>query len=90
MDAFWRMVSSYRITPPIKSPRPDVLSRIGRGFYRRLQELEADDVESELRPILLKSEVRGVLARRKLLLQHFRHRIEELDERAVLFDRPGF
>ncbi len=73
-----------------KLARPELLSRIGRGLYHRLQELDPEDIESELRPILGKGEIRGVLARRKLILRHFRNRIEELGERAVLFDRPGF
>jgi hypothetical protein len=93
VDGDWKIwmidfTRAFRLRKKLR--RPEALRRIGRGLYHRLQELAPDDVENELRPILTKGEIRGLLARRKLILRHFRHRIEELGERVVLFDRPDF
>lgn len=65
------------------------LTRIPRGFYERLRQLDPGAVERELGPYLRKGGVRGLLARRELLLEHFERLIRERGEAAVLIDPQG-
>jgi hypothetical protein len=64
------------------------LTRIPRRFYDRLGQLDPADVERELRPYLKKGEIKGLLARREKLIEHFDRLIAEQGETAVLIDRP--
>ena len=73
-----------------KLQNPESLHRIGRGLFSRLRELEAAAVERELGPLLRPAEVKGLLARRDLLVQHFERLIAEQGEAAVLIEGEGF
>jgi hypothetical protein len=65
------------------------LNRIPRGFLDRLRQLDPADVRRDLRPYLTKGELKGLLARREKLLEHFDRLIAEKGETAVLVDRSG-
>ena len=73
-----------------KLQRPESLERIGRGFLDRLRQLEAADVERELGPYLHPAELKGLLARRDLMVQHFDRLIAEKGEFYVLIEGEGF
>ena len=63
------------------------LTRIPRPFYDRLRRLDPADVKRELGPYLQKGELKGLLARRELLVEHFDRLIAEHGEASVLIDR---
>ena len=69
-----------------KLDRPESLKRIGRGFLDRLRQLEAADVEREVGPYLRPWELKALLARRDLIIQHFERLIAEKGEAAVLIE----
>lgn len=72
-----------------KLEKTDGLVRISRTFYEGLRNLTEEEVMSELRPYLRKSEAKALLARRDHLLEYFDKRIARLGEEAVIFDKPG-
>lgn len=64
------------------------LTKVPRGFYQRLRELDPEEVRSELGPYLTKPEMGALLARRDLLVEHFEALIAERGEAAVFVDDP--
>ena len=73
-----------------KLDKPESLKRIGRGFLSRLRELDPADVEREVGPYLKPPELKGLLARRDLMVRHFERLIAEKGEFAVLIEGEGF
>lgn len=73
-----------------KLEQPEQLKRIGRGFYQRLRDLDPAEIEREVGPYLKKVELKGLLARKELLIRHFEREIAERGEEAVLIEGPGF
>ncbi len=65
---------------------PEYIERIGRGFYHGLRELDPADVEREVGPYLRSVELKALLARRDLFVQHFEKLIAERGEAAVLIE----
>ena len=86
----WIFDFTRAFRPWKKLQNPESLHRIGRGFLSRLRDLDPADVERELGPYLRPWELKGLLARRDLLVQHFDRLIAEEGEAAVLIDGPGF
>ena len=62
------------------------LSRIHRGFYNGLRELDENDVKRELGPYLRESEITGLMARRDAILEFFDREISRKGEAAVIGD----
>ena len=85
----WMLDFTRAFRPWKKLENVEILVRIPRGFYERLRQLDPAAVERELGPYLRKGEVRGLLVRRELLLEHFERLIRERGEAAVLIDRQG-
>ena len=73
-----------------KLDRPESLEKIGRGFLDRLRQLDPADVERELGPLLRTAELKGLLARRDLMVRHFERLIAEKGEFAVLIEGEAF
>ncbi len=69
-----------------KLDEPESLERIGRGFLDRLRQLEAADVKREVGRYLKSAELKGLLARVDLMVEHFERRIAEEGEAAVLIE----
>ena len=65
---------------------PESLERIGRGFLDRLRQLGAADVKREVGRYLTSAELKGLLARVDLMVEHFERRIAEKGEAAVLIE----
>ena len=62
------------------------LVSVRRSFYDNLRGLDLEAVERELGPYLKKGELKGLLARRKLLLKHYDGLIKKRGEAAILID----
>ena len=71
-----------------KLRHPMNLSRIHRGFYNGLRELDESDVKRELGPYLRESEITGLMARRDVILEFFDREISRKGEAAVIGDPP--
>jgi hypothetical protein len=66
-------------------PSPERVSRCSRRLWRALLELDEEETRKRLKPFLGIYEIRGMLARRKLLIALLEERIARLGEKAVLF-----
>ena len=78
---------AFRWYKKLKDPKG--LVRIDRRFYNGLRALTEDILTRELRPLLTNLEVKGLLARRDLLLEFFHREIAKRGEAAVIRDMPG-
>ena len=78
---------AFRLYKKLKDPKG--LVRINRRFYNGLRALTEDILTRELRPLLTNWEVKGLLARRDLLLEFFHREIAKRGEAAVIRDMPG-
>ena len=78
---------AFRLYKKLKDPKG--LVRIDRRFYNGLRALTEDILTQELRPLLTNLEVKGLLARRDLLLEFFHREIAKRGEAAVFRDMPG-
>ena len=78
---------AFRLYKKLKDTKG--LVRIDRRFYNGLRALTEDILTQELRPLLTNSEVKGLLARRDLLLEFFHREIAKRGEGAVICDMPG-
>jgi hypothetical protein len=65
------------------------LVRIDRRFYEGLKALNQPALTEELGSCLTNMEIRGLLARRELILEIFDKKIAEKGESAVICDKPG-
>jgi hypothetical protein len=75
---------AFRMWKQLDDVKP--LVSVRRSFYDSLRDLDLEAVEQELRPYLTKGELKGLLARRKLLLKHFDGLIKKRGEAAILVD----
>ena len=78
---------AFRLYKKLKDPKG--LVRIDRRFYNGLRALTEDILTQELRPLLTNPEVKGLLARRDLLLEFFHREIAKRGEAAVIRDMPA-
>jgi len=69
-------------------PELDQLQRIERGLWENLQKLDDELVRERMKGLLNGMEIKGLLKRRALLVEHFRARIAEKGEAAILFTVP--
>jgi serine/threonine protein kinase len=69
MIDFTRAFRSYR-----KLARPQYLTRIDPGLQSALESLDAKQLRAEMRGLLDSAQIRGILARRDLILAHFAQR----------------
>ena len=64
------------------------LVQCDRRLLAAMRGLTYETLESELRPYLSKSEIKGLLARRDLIVEYFDNAVAEKGEQAVLYDLP--
>jgi hypothetical protein len=62
------------------------LNQVPRSFFERLQALESKAVKRELGRYLTSAEIKGLMARRDLLVEHFLQSAEEKGENAVFLE----
>jgi hypothetical protein len=84
----WRLwmidfTRAFRRWPKLRST--EGLERCHRGLFERLQELTADELGSKLGEYLTGAEIESLLARRDLIVEHYRDRIRQRGESAVLY-----
>lgn len=91
-DESWKVwmidfTRGFRVWKKLEDVKP--LTRVPRRFYDGLRALDLEAVERELEPYLKKAELKGLFARRRLLVEHYDRLIKERGESVVLIDRPG-
>jgi hypothetical protein len=64
------------------------LERIDPEFLGQLKNLDEETLMRELSPLLNKSEVRAIIARRDRIVEYFERKIAQLGQMAVLSDVP--
>ena len=84
----WRVIMidftrGFRLQQEIRSPA--FLQQCERGLFERLQTLTEGEVKGAVKGYLTRSEVEGVMARRRLIVDHYTRLIREKGEKAVLF-----
>jgi hypothetical protein len=89
IDEDWKIwlidfTRAFRVWKRLDDVEP--LTQIPRRFYDGLRRLDRRDVERELNPYLTKGAIKGLLARRDLLLEHYDGLIAKRGEAAVLVD----
>ena len=78
---------AFRMSPKLRSAQN--LGRIDQRVYDGLRSLTREEVESELGSLLRKSEMKGLLARKDLILEFFDAAIAEKGETRVICKRKG-
>lgn len=84
----WRviMIDFTRAFRGHRAPRqPDVLTRVDRRFWERLQALTGDDLRAAAGRYLTTLELRAVMYRRDALVERFARLIRERGEAAVVY-----
>lgn len=64
---------------------PEELTRMERSLWEKLKTVADEQIETELKPYLRKSEISGVLKRRQKLIEHFEKLIAQRGENVVLY-----
>ncbi len=77
---------AFRRHTTLKSPAN--LTRVDPKIYEGLKKLDAEEVERRLKPYLMKEEIRGLLARRDKIVQHFEKQIAAKGEAEVFILPP--
>jgi hypothetical protein len=67
----------------------DNLTRIDRRVWNGLRRLDEAELQRELKGYVTKSGLRGIMARRDLIVQYFEAEIANRGEAAVVCDMPG-
>jgi hypothetical protein len=70
-------------------PQLEALTQIERSVWQRFKTLEPQQVRDELEGVLLANEVEPLLARWRMIRQHFEQRLADVGEAAVLVARRG-
>ncbi|HSR49399.1 MAG TPA: hypothetical protein VLV83_01145 [Acidobacteriota bacterium] len=68
---------------------PEKVTSLQRSFFERLTELDPRQIESRLSPYVKPQELRGLLKRRQILVQHIEQMIQQYGQDRVLFDLTG-
>lgn len=74
---------SFNIRRDLREPKN--LVRIDRNLLARLRELDPDRVREACEGLLRETEIEALLARRDKIVEHFRKRVAELGDDAVLY-----
>ncbi len=69
-------------------PEISQLQRCERGLWENLQKLDDEQVRERMKGLLNGMEIKGLLKRRALLVEHYRARIAEKGEAGILFTVP--
>lgn len=78
---------AFRRHTTLKSPAN--LVRVDPRVYEGLKNLDAAEVEKRLKPYLMREEIRGLMARRDRIVEHFEKAIAAKGEGAVFIRPPG-
>ncbi len=89
IDKNWRLhmidhTRAFRLHRRLRGP--ENLIRCDRQLLQALQDLDIDTLERDLRPLLEKSAIAPILARRDAIVKHFEEKIKRSSEAAVLYD----
>ncbi len=68
-----------------KLPNPQLIRWCRRDLWERLQELDREVLEEECKKVLTGSQIKALMARRDLLVEHIQKLIDERGEGKVLF-----
>jgi hypothetical protein len=84
----WRVIMidftrGFRLQQEIRSPA--FLQQCERRLFERLQTLSQAEVKGAVKAYLTGPEIEGVMARRRLIVDHYARLIKEKGEKAVLF-----
>ncbi len=93
IDKSWRLwmidhTRAFKVFDQLKSPK-NLAPQCARGLLLALRRLEHAALAEATRDLLGDAQVRGLLARRDLIVAYYDDRIRELGEDAVLYDLPG-
>jgi len=69
-------------------PERDQLKRCERGLWENLQKLDKEVVRDRMKGLLNGMEIKGLLQRIDLMVEHYRARIADKGEAAILFTVP--
>ena len=84
----WRVIMldftrAFRLQPELRDP--SFLQQCERKLYERLQTLTLDEVRAAVKNYLTGPELKAVLARRQLIVDHYAQLIKQKGEQAVLY-----
>jgi hypothetical protein len=84
----WRVIMldftrAFRIQPELRDP--SLLQRCDRKLYERLQTLTPAEIRAAVKNYLTGPELKAVLARRQLIVDHYAQLIKQKGETAVLY-----
>jgi hypothetical protein len=91
IDADWKLwlidhTRAFRIHPVV--PEKDKISFCERKVWNRLKGLSDAEISGALEDLLSSSELKGLLQRRTMLVEHIQALIDERGETVVLFNYP--
>jgi hypothetical protein len=92
IDTEWRMwmidhSRAFKIFKELKSSQ-NLGTHCSRGLLAALRRLDGPTLAAPMKGLLSDSHIRGLLARRDLIVKYFEARIAELGEETVLYDLP--
>jgi len=67
-------------------PRPELISRCSRRLWKRIIELDEDEVDARLVPYLKRTELKSIFLRREKLIALLEEQIASKGEKWVIFD----
>ena len=91
-DSSWKLwlIDHTRAFRPSKDLySPNTIRSCEEGLWEHLRNLDKTQVKRELKKYLYPTEMKGLLARRDLLIEHFERLIEKRGAEIVLFDLPA-
>ena len=77
---------AFRTHRVLKNPKE--LVQCDRKLLAALRGLTYETLAEELRPYLSKAQIKGLLARRDLIVEYFDNAVAEKGEQAMLYDLP--
>lgn len=91
IDKSWQIwmidhTRAFRIKTTLENPKNLVMC--DRKLLENLRKLDEDTLMEKLRPLLNKTEVKAILARRDLIVKFFDNAVKEKGAGAVLYDLP--
>jgi hypothetical protein len=75
---------AFRLYTTLENPK--ALIRCDRKLLQKLRELNAEELKQKTKDLLGKEEIKGLMARRDLIVAHFEKLISSKGEAAVLYD----
>ena len=90
----WKLVMidftrAFRTHRTLRAPENLGNCKIDRRFYDGLSELNEEALLREMKDVLRKSEIKGLIARRRRILLYLDEQIAKKGEGAVICDKPG-